>query len=101
MGDKTIRYEDNVPGQWYTDQKCILCCVCAEMAPRNFKQSLKKDHDVVYKQPTTESEVFECMEAMEACPVEAIGNDGVSSEEALDSDLDESIQGNLKQQGSL
>ena len=28
------------------------------------------------KQPTSEEEVAQCMEALEGCPVEAIGNDG-------------------------
>ncbi len=76
MGDKTIRYGDNVPGKWYTDEKCILCCVCSEIAPKNFTISDNQTHDVVYKQPTTQEEEFECLEAKEACPVEAIGNDG-------------------------
>jgi ferredoxin len=30
----------------------------------------------VHKQPTTEEEIALCMEALEGCPVEAIGNDG-------------------------
>jgi ferredoxin len=76
MGDKLDRYEDNVPGKWYVDKKCILCCVCSEAAPKNFKESSAGDHDHVFKQPVTEDEERECEEAMSACPVEAIGNDG-------------------------
>lgn len=75
MGDKTERYEDNVPGQWYVDKKCILCSVCSEAAPNNFKESASGDHDVVFKQPSTEDEIRQSEEAMAACPVEAIGND--------------------------
>jgi ferredoxin len=30
----------------------------------------------VHKQPTSEEEIAQCMEALEGCPVEAIGNDG-------------------------
>jgi len=75
MGEKTDRYDDNVPGSWYVDRKCILCSVCSEAAPQNFKESNDGDHDVVYKQPESPDEVQQCEEAMAACPVEAIGND--------------------------
>lgn len=75
MADVDERYEDNVPGKWYVDKKCILCSVCAEAAPNNFRESEDGDHDVVFKQPDGEEEVAQCEEAMAACPVEAIGND--------------------------
>jgi ferredoxin len=75
MGDKTLVYEDNVPGKWYVDKKCILCSVCAEAAPNNFKEAPEGDHDLVYKQPDNAQEELQCEEAMAACPVEAIGND--------------------------
>jgi len=74
MGDKTSRYEDNVFGRWFVDKKCILCSVCSEAAPNNFRESETHDHDIVYKQPDNESEESQCEEAMAACPVEAIGN---------------------------
>jgi ferredoxin len=77
MGDKNDRYEDNVPGKWYVDKKCILCSVCSEAAPNNFKESSSGDHDFVYKQPGSSDEEREAEEAMAACPVEAIGNDGI------------------------
>ncbi len=75
MADRTQRYEDNVAGAWYVDKKCILCSVCSEAAPSNFREADSQDHDVVFKQPETEAEVRQCEEAMAACPVEAIGND--------------------------
>ncbi len=77
MGDRNQRYEDNVTGQWYVDKKCILCSVCSEAAPNNFKEATAGDHDLVFKQPDGDSEVAQCEEAMAACPVEAIGNDNV------------------------
>lgn len=76
MGEVDQRYEDNVTGQWYVDKKCILCSVCSEAAPKNFKESSSGDHDVVFKQPDGSDEEAQCVEAMAACPVEAIGNDG-------------------------
>jgi ferredoxin len=33
-------------------------------------------HAFVMKQPTTPEEIKECENALAACPVEAIGNDG-------------------------
>lgn len=76
MADRSDKYEDNVPGTWYVDKKCILCSVCSEAAPKNFKESDHHDHDHVFKQPESAEEIAQCEEAMSACPVEAIGNDG-------------------------
>lgn len=76
MADREDRYEDNVPGKWYVDKKCILCSVCSEAAPKNFKEASDGDHDVVFKQPDSLEEEQQAEEAMAACPVEAIGNDG-------------------------
>ena len=76
MANKEERYEDNAPGRWYVDKKCILCSVCAETAPDNFKEAQTQDHDFVFKQPSFSDEEVLCEEAKEACPVEAIGNDG-------------------------
>ena len=76
MGDKADRYLDNLPGTWYVDKKCILCSVCSEAAPKNFKESTEGNHDIVFKQPDSTEEITQCEEAMASCPVEAIGNDG-------------------------
>ena len=85
MADKNDKWRDNVGGisiiagkkvSFYVDRECIICSVCTDCAPRNFKMSDDGDHDVVYKQPENEEELEECIEAMENCPVEAIGDDG-------------------------
>jgi len=76
MADKTMKWPDNVPGKFYVDEECILCSVCTDAAPDNFKMSDDEDHDVVFKQPENEDEMAACYEAMENCPVEAIGDDG-------------------------
>ena len=85
MADPTDTWEDNVGGfsvvagkkvSFYVDRECILCSVCEDAAPDNFKLSAEEDHDVCYKQPTTEDELEQCYEAMDNCPVEAIGDDG-------------------------
>ncbi len=76
MADPNNKYSDNVPGKWYVDSQCILCSLCCELAPKNFKEADSGDHDMVYKQPENEEEEQACAEAMQQCPVEAIGNDG-------------------------
>lgn len=76
MPDKLKKWEDNIDGKFYVDKECILCSLCHELAPQNFKESGSGDHDVVYKQPTNEDELKQCLEAKENCPVEAIGDDG-------------------------
>lgn len=82
MADVSDRWESNVPGKFYTDKQCILCSLCAELAPNNFKEHEDGDHDFVYKQPENPEEEAQCREAMEQCPVEAIGDDGEGAEQA-------------------
>lgn len=74
MADKDSIWEDNVPGNWFVDKNCILCSLCGDLAPDNFKEADSGDHDIVYKQPQTPEEVAACQEALDQCPVEAIGN---------------------------
>ena len=76
MADKEDKYEDNVDGKFYCDTQCIDCDLCREMAPDNYRRNENRGHSYVYKQPENEDEVALCVEAMESCPVEAIGSDG-------------------------
>ena len=73
MAELEQRYEDNVEGKFFVDKSCIDCGLCSEVASNNFCRSHKEDHDIVYKQPINEQERIECLEALENCPVEAIG----------------------------
>ena len=76
MADKNDKWKDNVPGKFYVDRECIYCNVCVEAAPNNFSESEDAGHDYVYKQPETDDELGECYDAMDQCPVDAIGDDG-------------------------
>ena len=85
MADPTDTWEDNIGGavtidgktvSFYVDTECILCSVCSDAAPNNFRMSDDEDHDICYKQPDDDEELEQCYEAMENCPVEAIGDDG-------------------------
>ncbi len=84
MADASNIWEDNIGGNamingkqvsFYVDMECILCSVCSDAAPNNFRMSDEEDHDICYKQPENEDELAECYEALENCPVEAIGDD--------------------------
>lgn len=75
MADSTDKVEQNVAGKFYVDSQCIDCNLCRDTAPDNFKQYEEGGYSFVYKQPETPEEEELCTEALEGCPVEAIGND--------------------------
>ncbi len=75
MADKTQKWEENVPGKFFVDQTCIACDSCALAAPTNFKLHEDNGHAFVIKQPTTPEEEKACKQALEGCPVEAIGEE--------------------------
>ena len=76
MADKNNKYEDNAPGLFYVDKECINCDACVLVAENHFKLAETDGHAFVYRQPVTEEEKESCREALESCPVEAIGDDG-------------------------
>jgi ferredoxin len=75
MADRSQSWKDNVPGKVFVDQSCIACDACVLAAPKNFKMHEEDGHAFVAKQPESPEEEASCKEAMEGCPVEAIGND--------------------------
>ncbi|MSU40426.1 MAG: ferredoxin [Pedosphaera sp.] len=76
MATQADKYTDNIAGKFYCDSQCIDCDLCRETAPDNFKRSDDGGYSFVYKQPANDEEEARCKEAMEGCPVEAIGADG-------------------------
>ncbi len=76
MADKTDKWSENVPGKFFVDEQCIDCDLCRETAPNFFTRNDDGGYSFVYKQPTTQEEIDLCTEALEGCPVEAIGDDG-------------------------
>jgi ferredoxin len=76
------KYPDNVAGKYYVDDQCIDCDLCRETAPDNFTRNEDGGYSYIYKQPTSPEEETLCKEAMEGCPVEAIGNDGEQAQAA-------------------
>ena len=59
-----------------SDENGIDCDLCRETAPNNFQREEDEGYSYVYKQPENDEEKAQCVEAMEGCPVEAIGDDG-------------------------
>ncbi len=75
MADKSSKWKINVPGKFYVDDQCIDCDLCREMAPAFFTRA-DDGYSFVHKQPVTPEEIALCEEALNDCPVQAIGDDG-------------------------
>jgi ferredoxin len=67
---------ENAAGRYYVDTQCIDCDVCRVTAPENFRRDEEKAYSHVFRQPSTPEEEAQCQEAMDSCPVEAIGDNG-------------------------
>jgi ferredoxin len=75
MATLVKKYSENVPGEFFVDESCIDCDLCRQTAPRFFKRQLigGSGYSFVYNQPRNAAEESLCIDAMKACPVEAIG----------------------------
>ena len=76
MADRNNKVEGNADGAFYVDATGIGCGMCTETAPNNFKMNDNGDLAIVYKQPENADEENACKEVKDACPAEAIGDDG-------------------------
>lgn len=75
MADRTRIYADNVPGAFYVDASCIDCDMCLATAPQNFERNPERRYSYIAKQPENDEGWALCLQAMEECPVGAIGCD--------------------------
>ncbi|MDR0727422.1 MAG: ferredoxin [Puniceicoccales bacterium] len=78
MAERESRLPENVPGKFYVDEQCIDCGLCYGNCPNCFKREENNGYSYVSKQPDTAEERELCAEAMESCPVNAIGDDGAA-----------------------
>ncbi len=76
MAEVQDKLPENVRGRYYVDAQCIDCDVCRDISPINFTRYDENGYSFVCKQPETPEEIELCAEALLACPVEAIGDDG-------------------------
>ena len=81
MADKEVSYPENVTGKFFVDEQCIDCDACRETAPQNFRRHDEGGYSYVFKQPESPEESQMCKDALEGCPVEAIGDDGDDGDE--------------------
>jgi len=54
-------------------EACILCSICSAIAPEHFRTGASGDRCIVYEQPADDLALARCREAMDNCPVDAIG----------------------------
>jgi ferredoxin len=76
MANPRDKQPESAPGKYYVDTQCIDCDVCRVTAPVNFRREEDRAYSYVFRQPETAEEEAQCQEAMDSCPVEAIGSDG-------------------------
>jgi len=76
MADLQNKYSDNIEGRYFVDEQCIDCDLCREVAPEFFGRNNEEGYSYVFKQPENSEEEELCKEAMDGCPVEAIGDFG-------------------------
>src|SRR5688500_3349663 len=76
MADPNDKVPGQAPGRYYVDSQCIDCDLCRETSPNNYTRNDGDCFSYVFKQPETPEEELLCKDAMDNCPVEAIGNDG-------------------------
>lgn len=78
MADNSSALPGNVLGPWYVDANCIGCGLCTATAPEIF--SLTDDGQaVVIRQPGSKEEANLALQALNECPVQAIGSDRTGS----------------------
>jgi ferredoxin len=77
MANVANKYAENALGRFYIDDQCIDCDQCRELAPDIFKRDDVSGYSYVFRQPERPDEEALCQEAMENCPVEAIGDNGL------------------------
>ena len=77
MANRNDRLAENAPGLFYVDSSCIDCDLCRGNAPQFFRRDDEIGYSIVYKQPVTPEEIREAQSAMEGCPTESIGHDGI------------------------
>lgn len=65
------RRSQNISGEFYVDSSCIDCDTCRWVAPTVFNR--QDEQSAVYRQPKTDKERFQALEALLSCPTASIG----------------------------
>lgn len=78
MADPNYKVTGQAQGRYYVDDNCIDCDLCRSTANLFFDRNDDLYVSFVIKQPKTAQEIERCERALRECPVDAIGNDGLS-----------------------
>ena len=70
---KSIIYKENCEGTFYVNDACIACDTCTDISSDCFQLTPDYDHAFVSHQPHSPKLLDLCLQALEACPVAAIG----------------------------
>lgn len=73
MADSKKRTAENAEGSYFVDDSCIDCDTCRCISAEHFRRSDDHGYSYVYRQPMTGAERELVEEAIECCPVGAIG----------------------------
>ena len=76
QADEPLGFRKGVPGRFSIEKECIFCTLCSEIAPEMIQPDFEAGYSYVYRQPSTRHEIDLCIEAMRACPVNAIKDEG-------------------------
>ena len=76
MADKSPKTMGPTQGPYYIDQNCIACGACLVDASEFIAMNEEDAYAYFFKQPENEQDRLKCEEALIACPVESIKNDG-------------------------
>lgn len=76
MSTSAERLRANAWGRYYVTGECNGCGVCAACAPDNIGRSWDRSYYAVAFQPQDEREEREMQDAMNACPLQCLHDDG-------------------------
>jgi ferredoxin len=78
------RVPQNINGKYFVDSSCIDCDTCRCISSVHFRRSPEAGYSYVCKQPESADEIDLVEEAIQCCPVGAIGSStGNETTEAL------------------
>jgi len=73
------RLRRNDWGRFYVTDECNACGICALYAPANFERSVDGSYYYLIQQPYDDWEEQAILDAMEACQMRCIRDDGDAS----------------------
>jgi ferredoxin len=74
MANSALKVPDNIPGRFYVDETCVDCDACRQVAPDNIALNSEAGYSYFFKQPENEAELDLCLDAVDVCPTESVGD---------------------------